>query len=96
MHSHTEADLGFLQHHDGALPAVKRSILDVTAVLNPLLQIYHGLGVDVRITKSRSSHQSCLRPATLLRKETLVQVFSCKFCEISKKTFLIEHLWAKD
>ena len=22
MHSHTEADLGFLQHHDGALPAV--------------------------------------------------------------------------
>ena len=27
------------------------------------------------------------RPATLL-KETLVQVFSCEFCEISKNTFL--------
>ena len=27
-----------------------------------------------------------LRPATLL-KETLAQVFSCEFCEISKNTF---------
>ena len=26
-------------------------------------------------------------PATLLKKETLAQVFSCEFCEISKKTF---------
>ena len=29
-----------------------------------------------------------LRPATLLKKETLAQVFSCEFCEISKNTFL--------
>ena len=29
-----------------------------------------------------------LRPATLLKKETLAQVFSCGFCEISKNTFL--------
>ena len=35
----------------------------------------------------------CQRPATLLKKETLAQVFSCEFCEISKKTFFIEHLW---
>ena len=27
-------------------------------------------------------------------KKTLVQVFSCKFCEISKSTFLTEHLRA--
>ena len=27
-----------------------------------------------------------MRPATLLKK-TLVQVFSCEFCEISKNTF---------
>ena len=33
-----------------------------------------------------------LRPATL-SKETLAQMFSCKFCEISKKTFFTEHLW---
>ena len=30
---------------------------------------------------------SGLRPATLLKKETLAQVFSCEFCEISKDTF---------
>ena len=27
------------------------------------------------------------RPANLLKKETLAQVFSCEFCEISKNTF---------
>ena len=26
--------------------------------------------------------------------ETLAQAFSCEFCEISKNTFLTEHLWA--
>ena len=29
-----------------------------------------------------------------IEKETLVQVFSCWFCEISKSTFFTEHLWA--
>ena len=29
-----------------------------------------------------------LSPATLLKKETLAQVFSCEFCKISKNTFL--------
>ena len=28
-----------------------------------------------------------LRPATLLKKESLAQVFSYEFCEISKNTF---------
>ena len=28
-----------------------------------------------------------LRPATLLKKETLAQLFSCEFCEISNNTF---------
>ena len=32
------------------------------------------------------------RPATLLKKETLVQVFSCEFREISKNTFFTKHL----
>ena len=26
-------------------------------------------------------------------KKTLVEVFSCEFCEISKNTFFTEHLW---
>ena len=29
----------------------------------------------------------------VLKKETLAQVFSCEFCEISKNNFFIEHLW---
>ena len=33
-----------------------------------------------------------LRDATLLKKETLAQVFSCEVCEIFKNTFFIEHL----
>ena len=27
------------------------------------------------------------------KKETLAQVFSCEFCEISKNTFFTKHLW---
>ena len=27
------------------------------------------------------------------KKESLAQVFSCQFCEISKNTFFTEHLW---
>ena len=29
-----------------------------------------------------------------IEKETLAHVFSYEFCEISKNTFFIEHLWA--
>ena len=29
-----------------------------------------------------------------IKKEALPQVFSCQFCQISKKAFLTEHLWA--
>ena len=29
-----------------------------------------------------------------IKKETLAQVFSCEFCEISKNTFFTGHLWA--
>ena len=29
-----------------------------------------------------------------IKKETLAQVFSCEFCEISKNTFFTEHLRA--
>ena len=31
-----------------------------------------------------------------IKKETLTQVFSCKFCEIFEKTFFTEHVWATD
>ena len=29
----------------------------------------------------------------LIKKETLAQVFSCEFCEISKNTFFTDRLW---
>ena len=29
----------------------------------------------------------------MFKKETLAQVFSCEFCQISKNTFFTEHLW---
>ena len=35
-----------------------------------------------------------LRPATLLKKEALAQVFSWEVCKISKNTFYTEHHWA--
>ena len=35
-----------------------------------------------------------LRPANFIKKETLSQLFSCEFCEISKNTFFKEPLWA--
>ena len=44
--------------------------------------------------KGKHLHQSLfsnkaadLGPATLLKKKTVAQVFSCEYCEISKKTF---------
>ena len=30
-----------------------------------------------------------------IKKETLVHVFSCEFCEIFKNTYFTEHLWTK-
>ena len=39
---------------------------------------------------------SCLfmpEACNFIKKETLAQVFSCEFCEISKNTFFAEHLW---
>ena len=51
----------------------------------------------------RSSHRRCsvrkgvLRKAeacNVIKKETLAQVFSCEFCEISKNTFFTEKLRA--
>ena len=32
--------------------------------------------------------------SNFIKKETLAQVFSCEFCEISKNTFFTEHVWA--
>ena len=50
-----------------------------------------------------SQENTCARASFLIKlqawvcnfieKDTLIQVFSCEFCEISKNTFFKEHLW---
>ena len=48
---------------------------------------------------ARSNHQRCSvkkvagGACNFIKKETLAQVFSCEFCEISKNTFFREHIW---
>ena len=39
-------------------------------------------------------HKVAGAACSFIKKETLAQVFSCEFCEISKNTFFTEHLWA--
>ena len=34
-----------------------------------------------------------LEACNFIKKESLAQVFSCEFCEISKNRFFTEHLW---
>ena len=45
-----------------------------------------------------SRENNCVRVSlpeacNFIKKETLVQVFSCEFCEISNNIFFTEHLW---
>ena len=34
-----------------------------------------------------------VQACNFIKKETLAQVFSCEFCEISKNIFFAEHIW---
>ena len=40
-----------------------------------------------------SQENTCARVCNFIKKETLAQLFSCEFCEISKNIFFTEHLW---
>ena len=42
---------------------------------------------------ARVSSLMKLQACSLIKKETLAQLFSYKFCEISKNTFFTEHIW---
>ena len=46
--------------------------------------------------KFRKIHRknTCARICKFIKKETLAQMFSCEFCEISKNTFFTDHLWS--
>ena len=43
------------------------------------------------VLESRCSDRP--QPCNFIKKETLAQMSSCEFCEISKNTFFTEHLW---
>ena len=38
-------------------------------------------------------HRRTPQDCNFIKKETLVQVFSCEFCEIFKDTFFTEYFW---
>ena len=40
-----------------------------------------------------STYYKC-ESCNFIKKEKLVQMFSCEFCKISKYNFFTEHLWA--
>ena len=43
---------------------------------------------------SNADNKITSEACNFIKKETLAQVFSCEFCEISRNTFFTEHLWA--
>ena len=77
--------------------------VNIQMIIEPVAQRCSVKKVFLEISQN-SQESTCTRvsflitllassPATLFRKMTLVQVFSCEFCEISKTPFFIEHLW---
>ena len=62
--------------------------------------MFYKKGVFLEISQS-SQENTCARvsfliklQANFIKKETLAQIFSCEFWEISKYTFFTEHVWA--
>ena len=56
-------------------------------------EMFYKLGVLERFAKFTGRHLCQLSAYNFIKKETLAQVFSCKFCETFKNTLFIEHLW---
>ena len=42
----------------------------------------------------RRNRSQMPQACSFIKKETLAQVLSCEFCQISKNIFFTEHLWA--
>ena len=62
-------------------------------------EVFCKKGVPRNFTKFAGKHMcqnlffNKAETCNFIKNETLVQVFSCEFCEISKNTYFIEHLW---
>ena len=83
----------------------KTSLLNLfPCLINPFVinGVYLSLKENVSITWNASKMVFVFWEAAVqrcsvkkvLKKVTLARVFSCEFCEISKNTFFLEHLWA--
>ena len=86
------SDIQHSQHSQGKLPKSKPSTILLICVYFECSQcLFHNVGRKRCISRSsRPTSKAC----NFIKKETLAQVFSCEFCEISKNTFFKEHLWA--
>ena len=52
------------------------------------------LEISQNLQESTCARASFLiKACNFIKKETLAQVFSCEFCEISNNTIFTEHLW---
>ena len=49
--------------------------------------------VFLEISQNSQENTSARYLCNFIKKETLAQVFSYEYCEISKNTFFTEHLW---
>ena len=69
-------------------------MLETTVDSLKILKILKNTSKGVHFVVKLQAEGLNLNKATLLKKETLAQVFSCEFCEISKNTSFTEHYWA--
>ena len=64
--------------------------------LNLIKNSKTGISKNNKFVENRANQPSKFRPASACnvnKKETLIQVFSCELCKISKNNFFTEHLW---
>ena len=71
---------------------VSSSPLIVTNLWKAVIQRCSGKKVFLKIPQN--SQETRPQTSNFIKKETLTQVFSCEFCQISKNTFFTEHLRA--
>ena len=73
----------------------KKFLLEICQQLDLVLLLCEGIH-SYTLISFRSRHQRCSvkkgAACNFIKKETLAQVFSQEFCEISKNTFFTEHL----
>ena len=58
------------------------------SIINFWTNVTYNVGVSIYRKTQENTGQAC----NFIKKESLAQVFSCEFCEISKNTFFTEQL----